>query len=75
MGAAYGFLFGWNDIEDVEQGMLKVILMKENRICLVIGVFLGGLGGFVSELTRRNVRILSVLELKLIASTGNPSKE
>ena len=54
-GAIYGLLFGCMDVADAEKFTSQVVLLKEEKYCLVIGVLLGAIGGMVNELARRNV--------------------
>mgnify|MGYP006976778660 CR=1 FL=1 len=55
MGSIYGLLFGWMDIEDANAYTISIKMLKEEKYCLVIGVILGALGGFVNEMIGRNV--------------------
>ena len=57
MGAIYGLLFGWNDVEDGSEFVIQMKMMKEEKTCFIIGVFLGAVGGILNELLRKNVRI------------------
>ncbi len=54
-GAIYGLLFGSMDVEDADKYTSQIVLLKEEKYCLVIGVLLGAIGGMMNELTRRNV--------------------
>lgn len=56
MGGIYGLLFGWMDIEDAKPSSIGVKMLSEERICLVIGIILGGFGGILNEIIGRNVR-------------------
>ena len=58
MGLLYGFIFGWMDIEDADQYTLELKLMKDENYCMHIGIFLGGLGGFINEFFRRDVTLI-----------------
>jgi len=55
MGGIYGLLFGWMDIEDAKPSTIGVKMLSEERICLVIGVILGGFGGILNEIIGRNL--------------------
>lgn len=55
MGGIYGLLFGWMDIEDAKPSSIGVKMLSEERICLVIGIILGGFGGILNEIIGRNV--------------------
>jgi len=54
-GAIYGLLFGFMDVEDADKFTSQVVLLKEEKYCLVIGVLLGAIGGMMNELARRNI--------------------
>ena len=49
MGASYGVIFGWMDIEDAQRRKLQFLLMKEESYCWPIGIVFGGIGGFMVE--------------------------
>jgi len=43
------------DVEDADKYTSQIVLLKEEKYCLVIGILLGAVGGTMNELTRRNV--------------------
>jgi len=53
MGCIYGLLFGYMDLEDniFKEGAL----IKQEYLCIPIGIFLGGTGGALNEYFRQTV--------------------
>ena len=68
MGGIYGMLFGWMDIEDSDNGLINIKILQEEKYCLIIGILLGGFGGIVNELIRRNVRNEGIYEIFFLSN-------
>jgi hypothetical protein len=52
MGGLFGFIFGLMDVEDQTQYTLQLVLMKEQHYCYPIGIAIGGIAGWASEILR-----------------------
>lgn len=54
MGVAFGFTFGFMDVEDETGWYIRVALMKEEHKCFPIGIALGTIAGFGNEYFRQH---------------------
>lgn len=53
MGVAFGFTFGFLDVEDEQVYHIRVALMREEHYCYPMGVALGSFAGFGNEYFRQ----------------------
>merc|ERR1712228_182710 len=53
MGVAFGFTFGFLDVEDEQVYHIRVALMREEHFCYPMGVALGCAAGFGNEWLRQ----------------------
>ena len=54
-GAIYGLIFGCMNVASADHFIAQLVLLKEEKYCLVIGIMLGAMGGMINELARKNV--------------------
>lgn len=52
MGACFGFIFGWMNVEESQGAAVRFALLKEERYCYPIGLILGFLAGAANEYLR-----------------------
>ena len=55
MGAAFGFIFGFLDVEDASRGWdLRQALLNEEKYCYPLGLILGAIAAVINDRLGRN---------------------
>eukprot|EP01068_Selenidium_serpulae_P005551 Selendium_serpulae@DN4077_c1_g1_i1.p1 len=62
LGAIFGFIFGALDVAEENRYHVKLALMREEHLCLPLGLLVGGMAGFANEYIRESESYSRVLK-------------